>query len=231
MENALNMMDEGLLNELFGSSDVVGGADVEASAVAIGATFLLIVSVAAVIGLIVAAVTYVIWSLGTYRLAKKLDVDKAFLAWIPYAQYWTLGQVAEKCDERRGKEVKPWGKYFLISAVGSVVIGTVLSGIGSVINSILPGVGMIFTIPASLLSYLPLVVMCICCWKIDREFFPETVNIVLFVISVVFSVQPIMNLIASFRQPNPAFVVPESAQGNADDEYKTDTFDAQESSI
>lgn len=182
--------------------DIIGGADVGTGA-AFGVVFLLIMLFIAVICLLIAVISYVIWSLGTYRLAKQLNVENAFLAWIPYAQYFTLGKVAEKCDERRGNPVKPWGKYFLIGAVGSVAVGMVLGMLGGFVNFLLPGVGVLFTLPASLISYVPLVIMYICCWKIYREFFPETVNIVMFIVSIFLNVQPIITLIASFRQPNP----------------------------
>ena len=193
----------GLLQELFGNPDIIGGYDPAIPGIGVLLSVLGIFAAVAIFAIAVAIVSYVIYALGTYRLAKKLGVEYAWLAWIPYAQYFTLGKVAEQCDVRRGKSTKPWGKIMLFVALGAMVACAVLGGIGGFLNSLLFPLGVPFTMLSSLVSWAPLVIMCICCWKIYREFFPETVNTVLFVISIVFSVQTIVNLVASFRQPNP----------------------------
>ena len=199
-------MNAGLVDELYGNSDIIGGAD---TSVGVGVFAILLIMLGiAIVCCLVSLVIYVVWCLGTYRLAKKLDVEKPFLAWIPYAQYWTLGQIAEKCDARRGNTAgKPWGKYFLFSALISVAAGLVLGTLGGIINAFIPGVGVLLTLPASLLSYLPLIVLCICCWKIYHEFFSETTSIVLFIVSILCSAYSVILLIASFRELNPAEVV------------------------
>ena len=193
----------GLLQELFGNSDIIGGNDPAIPGIGVLLMILCFLIITSVISIAVSVISYLLYALSTYRLAKKLDVQKAWLAWIPLAQYFTLGKVAEQCDVRRGKSTKPWGKIMLFVALGAMVACAVLGGIGGFLNSLLPPLGIPVTMLSSLVSWAPLVIMCICCWKIYREFFPETVNTVLFVISIVFSVQTIVNLVASFRQPNP----------------------------
>ena len=182
-------------NVLFGGADASTG---------IGIVAILWILGISVIGLLISLAIYIVWCLGTYRLAKKLDVEKPFLAWIPYAQYWTLGQIAEKCDARRGNTAgKPWGKYFLLSSLISMAVGIVFGTVGGLVNLVIPGVGILITLPASLISYLPLIVLCICCWKIYHEFFSETSSIVLFIVSIVCSAYSVILLIASFCELNP----------------------------
>lgn len=182
-------------NVLFGGADASTG---------IGIVAILLILGISVIGLLISLAIYIVWCLGTYRLAKKLDVEKPFLAWIPYAQYWTLGQIAEKCDARRGNTAgKPWGKYFLLSSLISMAVGIVFGTVGGLVNLVIPGVGILITLPASLISYLPLIVLCICCWKIYHEFFSETSSIVLFIVSIVCSAYSVILLIASFCELNP----------------------------
>jgi hypothetical protein len=53
-------------------------------------------------------------------------------------------------------------------------------------------------------ALVPLVLDSICRWKIYREFFPETVNVVLFIVGIVLNVQAIITLIASFCKLRPA---------------------------
>lgn len=199
----MNIPFGGLWDEVMGSPDIIGGSE----SIGFGSVLVLMLVIwliSAVVSLTVTLLAYLIYALGTYRLAKKLGVERAWLAWIPCAQYFTLGKVAEKCDERRGLAVKPWGLIMLLVSVGAVVLVTVLMGLGTLISMLLAPLGMLFSMLASLISWAPFVIMSICCWKIYREFYPETVNVVLFIISIVFSVQIIVTLIASFRQPNPA---------------------------
>ncbi len=185
------------------STDIIGGEDVVMGSAA--AVVLIVALIFFAIGLLVTLAYYLIYSFGLYRVAKKLDVKYAFVAWIPLAQYYTLGKVAEKCDERHGKIARPWGLYVLIGSVGASLLGGALGAIAS-IASIIPLLGMIIYmicyLAIMLLSFAPLVLDCICRWKIYREFFPETVNIVLFIVGIVLNAHYIITLVAAFRKPN-----------------------------
>ena len=142
-----------------------------------------------------------------YELAKKLGVDYAWLAWIPYAQYYTLGKVVEKCDERRGSKQYPWGKIVLVAFAGAAVLGGILGGVsslGSMIPLIGSIIGMLCYALIMLVATATMVLDCICRWKIYREYFPEPANIILLVVGVVCNAQTIITLVASFRKPVPA---------------------------
>ena len=171
--------------------------------VSVGLLAVILIAVFSIVFLI-AIVAYVLNALAIFRLAKQQNVENAWMAWIPYAQQFTMGKSAETCDERRGLATKPWGKILLFVSIGAAVAGALFGGIGSFLSVIIPILGAPFTMLASLVSWAPLVILYICCWKVFREYFTEPVHIVLLVVSIVLSAQSIILLIASFCKPNPA---------------------------
>lgn len=197
----------GLWEEIYGNPDIIGGYDPAVPGIGVLLTVLCILAAVAIFAIAVAIVSYVIYALGTYRLAKKLGVEYAWLAWIPYAQYYTFGKVVEKCDERRGSKQYPWGKIVLFSFAGAAILGGVFGGvssIGSMIPLIGSVIGMLCYALVMLVSFATMVLDCICRWKIYREYFPEPANIILFVVGILCNAQSIITLVASFRKPVPA---------------------------
>ena len=186
---------------LFGNAaenGIVGGSD---TIPGIGVLIAILLAVSAV-SLIVTLIHYVLYCFGIFRIAKKLDVELAWLAWIPYAQYYTLGKVAEKCDERAGNfSPRPWAKIVLFGMIGTVVAYAILYFI-NFIFSLIPFVGFILSLLISavmmVIALVPVVLDSICRWKIYREFYSEPINVVLFIVGIVLNVQAIITLIASF---------------------------------
>lgn len=167
-------------------------------------TILLIFLGVLIAGAVFGIIGYVINALGIFRLAKKLNVDLAWLAWIPVAQNFTIGKVAEKCDDRRGIVAKSWGKILLIANLIAMVAAAVLSGIANLLNMIFPGLGIPFSLLTTVISIAVFVLYCICLWKIFREFFKQPVNVILFIVGIVLNVQSLITLIASFCKLRPA---------------------------
>ena len=192
---------------LFGNAvenGIIGGAD---TIPGIGVLIAILLAVSAV-SLIVTLIHYLLYCFAIFRIAKKLDVELAWLAWIPYAQYYTLGKVAEKCDERAGNfSPRPWAKIVLFGSIGTVVAYGLLYFIYFIL-SFIPFIGIILGLliyaVMMVIALVPLVLDSICRWKIYREFFPETVNVVLFIVGIVLNVQAIITLIASFCKLRPA---------------------------
>lgn len=185
-------------NGIIGGSDMIPG---------IGVLIAILLAVSAV-SLIVTLIHYVLYCFGIFCIAKKLDVDLAWLAWIPYAQYYTLGKVAEKCDERAGNfSPRPWAKIVLFGSIGTVVAYAILYVV-NLILSLIPFVGFILSLLITavmmVIALVPLVLDSICRWKIYREFYSEPVNVVLFIVGIVLNVQAIITLIASFCKLRPA---------------------------
>ena len=199
MNENFNLMLEDFLLESGMDPEQIANLSAQGIIGTIVLVFLGIVAAAAVLGII----NYVIHALGIFKLAKKTDVKLPWLAWIPYAQYFTMGKVVEQCDTRIGKTPKSWGKILLIANIGATIACAVLTGIANLINLIIPLLGIPFAMLSSAVSIAAFVLVCIGLWKIYREFFKKPANIILFVVGIVLNIYPIITLIASFRQPNP----------------------------
>lgn len=188
--------------EAFGAQSTV--SDEQMATVAI--VMIVVGLIALVIGLLTALVTYVLQALAVMRMSQKLYIERPWLAWIPIAQSYALGRVAERCDERQSKEVKPWAKILLFAHIGYYVVYVVLSGMSGIVQLIVPILGpVLLSTLQTVLTMAFSVFMYICIWKAFREFYPPTVNIVVFVATIVLSVHPLTMLIASFLPLQPAY--------------------------
>ena len=188
--------------EAFGAQSTV--SDEQMATVAI--VMIVVGLIALVIGLLTALVTYVLQALAVMRMSQKLYIERPWLAWIPIAQSYALGRVAERCDERQGKDVKPWAKILLFAHIGYYVVYVVLSGMSSIVQLIVPILSpVLLSTLQTVLTMAFSVFMYICIWKAFREFYPPTVNIVVFVATIVLSVHPLTMLIASFLPLQPAY--------------------------
>lgn len=173
-----------------------------AIAVVVGILLILVGIVMVLVGLVI----YLAQAFALARIAKKLELERPWLAWIPIAQNYLLGSVAERCDERRGLNVLPWEKILLNAAIADAV-ATLVSNF---IEEVMPNVSMaclvimlVVNLVSILITIAYLVLRLICVWKIMREFFPQTMSIVMFVISVLAG-PTIPLLVACFKQPQPA---------------------------
>ena len=110
--------------EAFGLQGTV--SDEQMATVAI--VMIVVALIAFAVGILTVLVTYVLQALAIMRMSQKLYVERPWLAWIPIAQSYALGRVAERCDERQGKEVKPWAKILLFSHIGFMVFNSISSG-------------------------------------------------------------------------------------------------------
>ena len=188
--------------EAFGLQGSVSEENMATMAIAI----IVVALVALAVGLLTVIATYVLQALAVMRMSQKLYIERPWLAWIPIAQSYALGRIAERCDERQGKNVKPWAKILLFAHIGYYVVYTVLSGVSSLVQLMIPVVGpVLLSMLQTALTLAFTVFVYICVWKAFREFYPPTVNIVVFVITAVLSVHPITMLIASFLPLQPAY--------------------------
>lgn len=188
--------------EAFGLQGTV--SDEQMATVAI--VMIVVALIAFAVGILTVLVTYVLQALAIMRMSQKLYVERPWLAWIPIAQSYALGRVAERCDERQGKEVKPWAKILLFAHIGYYVVYVALSGMSGIVQFIVPILGpALLSLLQTALSLAFTVFVYICVWKAFREFYPPTVNIVVFVVTVVLSIHPITMLIASFFTLQPAY--------------------------
>ena len=199
------MTNEELMQQMMDAFGLQGTvSDEQMATVAI--VMIVVALIALAVGILTVLVAYVLQALAIMRMSQKLYVERPWLAWIPIAQSYALGRVAERCDERQGKEVKPWAKILLFAHIGYYVVYVVLSGMSGIVQFIVPILGpALLSLLQTALSLAFTVFVYICVWKAFREFYPPTVNIVVFVVTVVLSIHPITMLIASFFTLQPAY--------------------------
>ena len=77
----------------FGYSFPDAAGDVASGALGILAGVLLL---AVLLGLALAAVTYVLQAVSLYRIAKRRGIHHAWLAWVPLAVYWLMGSISDQ---------------------------------------------------------------------------------------------------------------------------------------
>lgn len=135
--------------------------------------------------------SYVLTALSLQTIAKRRQIPNAWLAWIPIADYWIIGRIADDYDRRNGMNRK-WGTLLLIFSLISIVSVFVIFGfiiffiIVAAANSSLYGTdiassGMIITIIliyfiliAYILAITVLTCLCtICIFKIFESTVPE----------------------------------------------------------
>lgn len=77
---------------------------------------------------------YVLTSLALARIAKREGAQLKVVrrAWIPFARYDTLGKLSERCDARRGKELKLKSRAVTITGWATMPLAVVLYVVGSV---------------------------------------------------------------------------------------------------
>lgn len=168
--------------------------------------FASVLMVVAALTMIVGVFIYVAQAFALMRMAQKLSVYRPWMAWIPIAQNYTFGAVAERCDDRRGISTKAWAKIMLIAGI----VNAASSIIYSIAQQILPILGLIGALLFLLLAlaYMVatavfLVIRLICVWKMLREFFPPVANVIIFIVSI-FAGPTIPMLIACFMKPRSA---------------------------
>lgn len=73
-------------------------------------------------------VRYVLTSMGLARIARMHGARRRIvrLSWIPFARYYTVGMLAERCDARRGKQIRLQGKTVAAVGISHMPIVTLL---------------------------------------------------------------------------------------------------------
>ena len=79
-------------------------------------------------------VGYVLTSIALARIAKREGAQQKVVrrAWIPFARYDTLGRLTERCDARRGKEIKLRTRAVTVTGWVTMPLAAVLYVVGSV---------------------------------------------------------------------------------------------------
>lgn len=189
---------------------VTGGADYQeiletlfSSAAAM--TIILVVG-SIIIGTLL--IIYVLESIGLYRMAKKLNHDKAWLAWIPYAKLWLLFDMPKK--EFR---VLALNKEIPVRANAFWIYIAITYGSGIVLNmlAVIPIINWVVAFISPLMGIALTLVFVFMMYPAYKDLFdlflPEPTSKGYTVASIICSclglgiVPPILLLIASSKQP------------------------------
>lgn len=85
--------------------------------------FALVIMLVYMVMLGISVASYVLTSYSLHTLAKRRNIKKPWLAWIPLASCWTLGCLANEYDVKNGQDRK-WQKALII--MGIVVYATLI---------------------------------------------------------------------------------------------------------
>lgn len=127
---------------------------------------------------------YVLHSMALYKISKKRNLKNSFLAWIPVASYWTLGNIADDIDEERNlkpkfaKNLLTMGIIFIVALIlfYIVLFGFVFAAqlyLAEEIMVVLALVLYAVLIPFVIVASVTEVLMYLCYFKIYEGILPE----------------------------------------------------------
>jgi hypothetical protein len=112
---------------------------------------------------LVTIVVYVFYALGLSRMAKACHHPRPWMAWVPYADYYLTGELAELSAIRHKKKMRPYAAWMLTMQIILTVVGFAfciflvgaLSGFTDYLGQVASNGAGITKIPASLWIFLP----------------------------------------------------------------------------
>lgn len=115
---------------------LTGGSSMEVEA-AVGVMLIIIILYIAIYAIMIAVsiAAYVLNSLGMYTIAKRRNISNPIFAWIPVANVWLLGAIADDYDEKV-KGVKKKSRVLLLSLYLAFCAAFVLLIVGVVVFAI-----------------------------------------------------------------------------------------------
>ncbi len=78
---------------------------------------------------LLAVAVYILTAIGLYRMAKACRHPRPWMAWIPYADYYLMGELAELSAARHGKKIRPYAAWMLTFQIVTTVVVVALVGI------------------------------------------------------------------------------------------------------
>ncbi len=155
------------------------------------------------IAFLVIAAIYVLNGIGLYRMAKKVGHDKAWLAWIPFANVWLMFTLPDSeyrvlaINKVIDRSTAFW-IYIAISLGGNIVVSAL---------SVIPFIGWILTLVSPLVVLLVYIFMMFPVYKsLYAMFLPEASAQNYAIASIICAylmpiVTPILMLIVSGKEP------------------------------
>lgn len=173
------------------------------------AGFLLVLMLVSMIALIVSVARYVLMSIGLYKIAKRRNINNAFLAFIPVANSYLLGSVYDDINRTMNNTTKNATKLIILDIATTIVriIFTPFAFLSSLISN-MSGFAMVFSVIASLigavsfvLSVIYYVFYYISVYGIFKEYAHDKAVLYL-VLSIIF--YPLVSLFVFLIRNNPS---------------------------
>lgn len=152
----------------------------------------------------VCVVFYVMKSLSLQNMAKKLNIENPWLAWLPVANLYILGKIAGDRLVLFGKEITNLGVVLLVGSIGASVL------------SAIPVIGWLLLIAYVVVAYAAY-------YKVYRIFNEGSATLYLVLTIVVSVVQPF--LLFSLSKKEPDLAIFNEKQSESDNEYEYDFED------
>ncbi len=177
------------------------------------------------INMLVSIFTYLFTAFGIYSMGKKLGVSNPWLSFIPFANVYAFGKIAEHYIKRDGRPSAKFSKILLIFQIIISVLALVLV-VAILVNFVLEAISnpdinayfeseefaenglFTFVLPAIfgllglfVLSIVYLVINYVALWRIFAIFDPDTATLYLVLSIFVSILQPIFIFILRNREP------------------------------
>lgn len=115
--------------------------------------FLLLMGCLMVVGIHVGK--YVLRALGTYAIAKRRGLRRAWLSWMPIGQDWMLGCVADQYQYVAKGSIKNRRKVMVVCSVATFVLGMFILGLyASILVQLAMNVAMLDTLTSQQLAQM-----------------------------------------------------------------------------
>lgn len=124
---------------------------------------------------IIAIISYIFQALAWYTVAKKRNIEYPWLAWIPVANFYTIGKVGDYFFAKKGNSYN-----FAVINLIVMAVGTSFSGISGGKGGFFGIVGNICIVAAVVLEY-------ICIYKFLKGVNPQKAVLML-VLGIIFSI-------------------------------------------
>ena len=128
-----------------------------------------------IISFITVIYAYIFEGIALHTIAKRRAISKPWLAWIPLAKFWLLGEIASDYDRQNGKN-KKWGKKIITSfilcysslfiAIALLVVGMVFSESNPMTAIVILLVALLFDLVALIFSLIYCITVYTCIYKV-----------------------------------------------------------------
>lgn len=154
------------------------------SLAALAGVVVVISAIFILLAVLVGIAFYVFYSLMLYRLAKKEFIDHAWLAWIPYASQYLLGQIAGPMNLFGKIRIEKTGLVLLLAPLAVWAACLILG-----VFALIPFLGILFGFISSIVGFvgpIAILVLELCVlYRIYSPYLPKNTVLVYTLVSII----------------------------------------------